>query len=53
MVWKDFLFGVAATFSAELLLAAIILVTALLRAGHKSGKLLRAAAKPPGKKRND
>ena len=46
MVLKDFLFGVAATLSAELLLAVIILVATLLRSERASNKLHK-------KKRND
>ena len=50
MVWKDFFFGVAATFSGELLLAVIIVVTALLRSERASNKLLKAARKTAEKK---
>ena len=49
MVWKDFLFGVAAVLSAEFLLALAIVAAALFGSERKSKKLLRAA----GKMRND
>jgi len=43
MIWKDFLFGVAATLSAELLLAVIIVAAALLRSERASNKLAKTA----------
>jgi hypothetical protein len=53
MAWKDFLFGVAAALSAELLLAATGVAIALLRTERVSKKLLKAAKKLPDKKRDD
>jgi len=46
MVWKDFLFGVAAVLSVELLLAVAIVAIALLRSERAANRLLKAAGKP-------
>jgi len=45
-MWKDFLFGVAATFAAEFLLALAIVAVALLRSERTTNRLLKAAVRP-------
>ena len=46
MIWKDFLFGVAAVLSTELLLTVAVVAIALLRSERAANRLLRAAGKP-------
>ena len=45
-MWKDFLFGVAATLGTEFVLALAILAIALLRSERAANRLLKAAVKP-------
>ena len=49
-MWKDFLFGVAATLGTQFVLALAIVAIALLRSERAANRLLNVAQKPHTKR---